>query len=62
MQAQQSITNIEEFHRITLTDSNIITIEDLKQTLEGNPGFDKEEMKKPYREIDFLKAARSVNY
>lgn len=63
MQANQSqvLTNLAEFHRSACLDSNIITTDNIKQTLEGLPDFDWEEFNKPYREIDFPKVAKSVN-
>ena len=61
MQASQVHSNLAEFHRNALSDSNVITTENLKQTLEGHSGFDWAEFNKPYREVDFQKVAKSLD-
>jgi hypothetical protein len=44
----QSYKNIDKFRQLAIEESNIKTVEDLKETLNGHLNFDWEEFNKPF--------------
>ena len=43
-----ALRNIDKFRQLAIEESNIKTVEDLKETLKGHLGFDWEEFGKPF--------------
>ena len=48
MESQQTLSNIEMFNNMTQEGSDVITTENLKESLKGHSKFDWEEFNKPY--------------
>ena len=61
MESTNQLTNIEMFNSISQENTNIITTDNIKETLKGHSKFDWEEFNKPYAEVDFVKCAKSVD-